>query len=224
MILRSILLFCLLSILIAGNSRAALVSNLSETPDGGSGGVGVNFGGFIELRSNSFTTGSNPLGYNLEAITLRMSDAFDFSGTPSGFSLELFSVPDSVPETPLLTFNGDNNPAVAGDYTYTTPGFFLTPNTTYAWVASAPDSPIDTFYLIRSTSSPNESSSDDWLIADQSLILSSFSGTWQSSGSLSAHQFSVSATAIPEPSTVGFLTMVSVALVSRTRSRRRPLR
>ncbi|MEM8496179.1 MAG: MarR family transcriptional regulator, partial [Planctomycetota bacterium] len=80
----------------------------------------------------------------------------DDFGTPSGFSLELFSVPDNVPDVSLLTFTGDNNPAVAGDYTYTTPGFFLTPNTTYAWVASAPNSPINTFYAIRSTSSSND--------------------------------------------------------------------
>ncbi|MEM1186852.1 MAG: hypothetical protein AAGI53_17850, partial [Planctomycetota bacterium] len=82
-----------------------------------------------------------------------MSDAF---GIPSGFNLELSSVLDSVPETPLLTLTGNNNPAVTGDYTYTTPGFFLTPNTTYAWVASAPNSPINTFYAIRSTRSSNE--------------------------------------------------------------------
>ncbi|MEM6691778.1 MAG: choice-of-anchor R domain-containing protein, partial [Planctomycetota bacterium] len=138
MILRAILSYCLLSILFAGDSTADLVSNLSEPSDGGSNGLGVNPGGFNDRLSNSFTTGSNPLGYNLDAITLRMSDAF---GTPSGFSLELFSVPDSVPDGSLLTFTGDNNPAVAGDYTYTTPGFFLTPNTTYAWVASAPNSP-----------------------------------------------------------------------------------
>ncbi|MEM6692311.1 MAG: PEP-CTERM sorting domain-containing protein, partial [Planctomycetota bacterium] len=108
-------------------------------------------------------------------------------------------------------------------YTYTTPGFYLTPNTTYAWVASAPNSPDSTFYAIRSTSSSNESSPDDWLIADQHLFKSSFSGTWQIGGSPTALQFSVSATAVPEPSSLALVSFASAVVAVGSRGRRRTL-
>lgn len=219
MFLRSALAFFLLATLAARDSKAAIVSNLNEPADFGADGLGVTISGGTFALANSFTTGGNPLGYSLEAVTLRLGNA---EGPASGFTLELFTVAGGIPDSPLLTFTGNDDPAVAGEYTYTTPGFFLAPNTTFSWVASAPDSPSDSFYFIESTSSNSESGSDGWLIDDRGLF--AFNGSWGPAASPAAYIFSVSATTIPEPSSLMLLSLVSAVAAGRSLLRRRPLR
>jgi PEP-CTERM motif len=180
------------------------LSNLGEAAIGGSVGSG----------EQSFETGASDNGYMLNSVTLLMDE---WAGDANNFSVSIYS--DNNGEAGILTgtLNGNADPETAGQYIYTTSSIILNPNTIY-WIVATCDmvssSPFPTFgYAWQTTSSSNYASANGWNIG------ADFIDAPISPGSNSPLlQFSLSATPVPEPSTLALAgAAIGVILTARLR-------
>jgi hypothetical protein len=184
----------------AFGQATVLVSNLTEASNGT---VPVAYYPPDEGSSNrydaagSFTTGSSST--LLGNITLAVAN-----GSGSGFSVALHSNAVDRPGTLLASLAGSSSPTVGGNYSYLPENTItLSANTTYWWVASVPNGTSSSYgFNLRSTASTSESSSAGWTVGDV-FRQQNNSGGWDPTGT--PLQFSVSASAIPEPSTYAAL-------------------
>ena len=169
------------------------------------------FGGGYETFSwgSSFTTGN--LTYQLSSVTM----AFDDGGSGSAFNLSLYSVTSGVPDTLIETL-GDPNPLTAGNYTFTSIGTTLAPNTTYALVGSPLTNEISNYYVDR-TISTNATSSASWVI-DDGFYNDSTSPGWTTDPAKLV--FDIQANLVPEPSTYALLSLGVLTLGIAARRRR----
>lgn len=162
--------------------------------------------------AGSFSTGST--AFSLSSINLSI-----VGGNGTGFAVALYSNSSSVPGTLLISLSGSSSPTTTGIYSYTpTSAQILGANTTYWWVASVPHSGIvATSFNIRSTGSGAESTSlDSWTIGNV-FRQQNNGGGWDATGT--PLMFSVSTTAIPEPST--YVLAAGLAVFGFTLVRRR---
>ena len=163
--------------------------------------------GNLAVGSNSWQaavliTGTNVGGYALNSVQLRMTDA---SNSPSGFKVMLYGEANNpnaaFPGSSLGTLFGANNPSTGGVYTYTDDSnITLSSDTTYFIVLTAGTTIADGAYDWSSTSTGSYGSynpTGGW-IGGNVLLHSSNGSSWAANSSYSP-QFSITATAIPEP-------------------------
>jgi len=168
--------------------------------------------GSSPIGSNSwlavdFTTGPNASGYMLNSIQLGMIDA---SGNPSGFTAMIYSAiifTGINPGSSLGTLNGSLNPATGGIYTYIPTGnLTLSPGTDY--------------FIVLTTGTAIANGAYDWSLAGANSY--NPNGGWHSPGGVLTSsngsswnfnpivaQFSITATAVPEPPALGLFALGS---------------
>ncbi len=185
---------------VSARGQTVFASNL---PNASAGFRAVNT---TNWAGSYFKTDNSAAGFSLNSITLRMdSNAVD----NGGFLLELWTGSSTAAEGYFASLSGSSGP-VDGDYTYTASGVTLQPNT-YYWAVARVDSGSG-LYSIRYTQSSN-GESGSWIIGDPAgngsvndLYASQDDGaSWYSPTAGVAMMMSVSATAIPEPSTYAAL-------------------
>lgn len=196
----------------AMEAQSVYLSNLSDASIGAAG-VGNSASAGEDWVGSEFECGNNIDGYSFDSVQLSMGNAV---GTPSGFSVMLYSsaggtAPD--PGSVLETLAGPNDPSTAGIYTYTTPeDIELLPDTDYFIVVTAKTS-LNTSYTWNYTSSNSSyDSGDGWTTESDNSYYSVGTGLAWSRG-IGMSQFSVTASAVSEPSTLCLLLLVSVGLL-----------
>ena len=170
---------------------------IDSTTQSVTGAAAINFS---DWNGNKFV--NDATSRNLQSITLSMDVAADTSGS---FRVELYSNSGSLPGSSLGILTGNGNPATAGLYTYTPSSTItLNPNTTYWVVAKVTSGLGDYSWNYTSTTTHGGTGT-----------LGGFSESFDQGGSWSAENvsfpsmFSVTATAVPEPSS--YAAMLGVA-------------
>jgi hypothetical protein len=178
------------------------VTYLSNVGQASAGGVAA---GSDSWWAEDFATGNNPGGYVLNSVQLGMTDA---SGSPNGFMVMIYqNVSGSGNPSPgtdnIGTLIGSLNPATSGTYTYAAP-----PNLILL--------PHEEFYIVMTGGTTIASGAYEWSgtgagsFASYNPIggwnaveawTSSNGSSWNGQGSGPTDlQFSITATAVPEPS------------------------
>lgn len=152
----------------------------------------------------TFTTGTNPNGYSLDSIQLSMGES---TGSPDGFNLSLYAVvPGGTIGSPDFDRNlGDlsgSDPLSEGVFSYSAFGLTLAPSTSYFVVATSSTSAEIGAFQWNVPSSGAYDSIEDWTMVGARLE-SDNGADWSTVRGLL--QYGVSATAIPEPSTLVLL-------------------
>jgi hypothetical protein len=196
------------------------LSNLSETSAGS-----LQVGSDLWLAAD-FHTGNDTGGYSLDSITLEMMDA---TGNPDNFLVMVYSSVATIaifPGSSLGALNGSANPSTAGIYTYI-PASSLTllPNTDYFIVLTAATAVADNAnynwsYVTANSYNP----SAGWRFPLNGVLTSGNGSSWDGRGFVGDFpQFAITATPIPEPSSLALLFLGSGVLFYVCRPWRRYL-
>jgi len=165
-----------------------------------------------------FETGSNSSGYLLNSIQLAMMDA---SGNPNDFDVMVYTVvgfSGAEPGSSLGALDGSANPSTTGIYTYTDDSSIaLSPNTQYFIVVTAGTSTATGAYEWSHAGTYSYNPVGGW-VTFANAFYSNNGSSW-SSGSSGDLQFTINASAIPEPSAWTLLLLGGgVFLYIRTRN------
>jgi hypothetical protein len=155
--------------------------------------------------AQKFQTGGDAGGYVLNAVQLTMDDSL---GSPTGFSVSLHSIDvASNPGVAISVLSGVM-PSLAGVYTYTASSVTLLPLTEYFIVASATSSSPEGAYLWKYAETADYQSLAGW-----QMSLHQYAGSGSSWGvfGTTPYHFGISATPVPEASTIA-LTGMGIAL------------
>ena len=189
-----------MSLMAPSGARAAvMVSNLAETLFSSSPlAFGFWFG-------NRFVTDGSADSFTLDNVVWDLGDASDTSGN---FFAGIYSDQSSQPGVQLELLSGTPNPAGAGDYTFTSAGLSLAPNTSY-WIVAGVTSGSGSYSWNLTASN---SHAGPWSIPSTATHIYSFDqgAIWQTASDGFPRQFSVSATAVPEPAN---LTVIFTAVI-----------
>lgn len=200
---------CLIA--VPASRATVMVSNLAETTFS-SFPVGVWWAG------NRFITDSSAPSFQLDSVTLSMDAA---SATDGGFFVAIYSDGIGEPGSLLGTLSGSSNPAAAGQYTCLSTGLSLAANTSY-WVVAGAGSGGGT-YNWNLTGDPF-SYTGPWQIPATDTHITSFSAggdNWNTLPNDSfPRQFSISATAVPEPTISTLLMMAGTLALGIVRRRK----
>ena len=167
--------------------------------------------GSAEVGSDSwlaagFETGNNTGGYVLDSVQLAMAPA---SGAPSQFIVALYSAHDPIahrPDSSLGILAGSSDPETSGIYNYTASGVTLPPSTYYYVVLTSGTTVSSGFYAWSFDNSPPVTSGG-WG-GTQRLLYSRDGLSWNSL--FGDRQFSLTATAVPEPDTLSLLALAGL--------------
>lgn len=171
-----------------------MVSNLTESRVDA---VSVTTGAWW---ASSFTTHSET-SYTLNSVSLKFSAAANTSGN---FFVRLYSNNSGVPGSSLETLSGTANPSSATTYSFTSTGTTLSAGTRYWLVAGVTSGAGDYKWDWTNSTAQNSVEGQSWGIGDDDVHTSTNSGSsWVFDGA--AMQFSVNATAVPEPGTYAAL-------------------
>lgn len=213
------------TLLIMGSAAHAQIIMVSNAGLDGTGEAYVEYSTFFGStyhwdRAQSFTTGVG--SYTLNSIDLKLVGR---NYDPSTFTVALYSDSGGDPGSLLATLTGNSDPNTAGTYTYTaTGGYALDASTPYFMVASVPSGELGDQYSYRMSTDPSDSettSVDSWTLGNGHHSRNNAgSGTW--SFDSSSLIMSVTATAVPKPSTYagifGGLALIGTFLVRRRKS------
>ncbi|MGH8046031.1 MAG: choice-of-anchor R domain-containing protein [Chthoniobacterales bacterium] len=170
---------------------------------------------------NRFITDNSAPSFLLDSVTVKMDTA---DAMPGNFFVAIYSHATDGPGTLLQTLTGNTNPATAGDYTYTSSGLSLAPNTSY-WVVTGVSSGGvgGSGYLWKLSGDPFNFTGPWTIPATDTHITSIGAGgeNWRTDLPHDAYprQFSVSATAVPEPAVFVLVGLGVVTLLLRRRAR-----
>jgi hypothetical protein len=218
-ILLPILAFALplLSPQIAQAQGTIYVSSLG-LPSTGSASVGSDL-----WLAEGFWTGTNAAGYVLNSVQLALGDAV---GNPSGFTAMIYNQDPQIvigpfPGSSISALNGSLDPVGGGIYTYT-PGSSLTlsPRSNYFIVLTARTTAADGAYQWSFAAPQHPTSSGGW--GGSQIPFASSDGLNWGPGPVGTVQFAISATAVPEPATLGLLALGGLFLV-RYRRKAQPV-
>jgi hypothetical protein len=205
----------LLSQQIAQAQGTTYVSSLGLTPTGSSSVASDSW------LAAGFLTGTNAGGYLLDSVQLALTNA---SGNPSGFSAMICSL-SPFPAAPWIgsslgTLDGSSAPETAGLYTYSpTSNLTLSPRTAYVIVLTAGTPLANGAYEWSVTSTFSPTVTGGWS-AMNNAISSSDGLTWRGVA-IGLALLSVSATPVPEPSTLALLALGGGFLLWRRRKAKR---
>lgn len=176
------------------HAQTVVVSNTAESTGGSAGALKASgFMGVDQWGGGSFTTGATAM--NLDSVIL---DFLSVSNVP-GLQLSIYSNASDRPGVSLAVL-GSATTIDAGNLIYAfapTSTLALQPTTTYWWISNYVS---DGQYSVGMTASTNETSAFGWTIGN-GLVQSSNGGTSWNVDTLYTMQFSVAASAVPEPST-----------------------
>jgi hypothetical protein len=188
----------LVGLLIQQFAVAQGTTYLSSLSQNATGNLSV---GSDSWMAADFITGNNIGGYVLDSVQLGMASS---SGNPTDFSVMIYNngaFPVGVaPGNSLASLNGSANPSAAGIYTYApASSLMLSPNTDYFIVLTAGTAVDNGAYNWRERAYP-PSGIDNWRAGNGVLHSSNGTSAWSATPYLGIAQFSITATAIPEPS------------------------
>lgn len=217
---------------VAPASQAVeMLNNLNENT------VGASFVGYADFfdpnppvviwAGSRFVTDNSASSFQLESVTLSMAAGSDDSG---GFSVAIYEDVGSAPgAVPLEILDGDDNPFAAGEYTYTSLlGLLLAPNTSYWVVARGVEDGGLYGWNVQDAEvePPPFPFTGPWTIPDTATHITSFNleggDNWNSATDGYPRQFSIDATAVPEPSYLAVLAVLGgMAICARRKAARR---
>jgi hypothetical protein len=170
-----------------------------------------------------FFTGTNADGYVLDSVQLALADG---SGSPSGFTAMIYAqnhiIPGAVlPGSSLGTLNGSLNPVTSGIYTYTpASSLALSPSTPYFIVLTAGTTVANGAYWWNQSAFPPGSTgvwgADNAVLHSSDGISDWFSDPYPYPYSGLA-QFSITATAVPEPRVLSLFALGGLCFLWRRR-------
>lgn len=187
-------------------AQTVYVSNLSQTytPSSYTGVTAT------QWLAQPFTTGST------DTTLASIGMAFNSGGSGTGIVFRLYTAGSGAPGTLLSTLSTAGAPASGGTITFTPASAIqLSANTTYWAVASASSG---SSFRASITTATGETSADGWSIANNRYATTNSGTSWNSGGNLL--RISVSASAIPEPSTYAACAGVAVLGLAVWRRRR----
>jgi hypothetical protein len=154
-------------------------------------------------------TGNNPGGYVLNSIQLGMTDA---SGNPSGFAVMIYSLSSDpsglFPGSSLDTLNGPANPSAAGIYNYIpASSLTLSASTDYFIVLTGATAVANGAYGWNFENAASYNPTDGWFARATMKSSDGSSSSWRINPPFNFSAFAITATPIPEPSSLalGFL-------------------
>lgn len=196
------------------------ISNLTQPPPQPPASFVIslmqNLGGGVNQYAQSFTTGNTAIAFELESIVLSMYSLGQ--AEEGGFNLSIYDNNVAAPGSALGALAGSASPVLTQEYTYTASGITLSASTTY-WIVVSNNS-MTTPY--------------GWKLANEAATVTS---GWATPLSFSSRQganawaeypvavpeslrYSLNASPVPEPGSVGLLMMGAGAafLLKRRRS------
>ena len=200
------------------SSQTVFLSSLGQSPAGYSDVSFSTSGSTHSAVGQAFTVGGADV--ILDNVTIKTAG----TGTGTGFTVGLYSHKSfsTAPDSLIETLTGETAPTAIGTYSYTSSAStLLLANTTYWWVATVP-SGTDSNFNINRIPLGSMSASGGWSALQSygtTMTGTNFDG-WSGIGGRSV-EFSISASAVPEPATAVLLAGLAAlgAAVSR-RSRR----
>jgi hypothetical protein len=196
-------------------SGAIIYANYDGITPGGSGSYSVSlhsfFGTYISCQKVAVCFTTDGSTYQLDSVTLNLNLS---SGDSSDLSVGLCDDSGSLPGASLGRLTNPSSIEGQNNYTFTTTGLTLAPDTTY-WIVAEPLGEMEVGWA-------DTVSSLGWACADTGSY--SLWGPWEpgqgtygSTPSLMVN----GTTAVPEPSTYSLLALGFVALLGSLRLRRR---
>ena len=196
-------------------SGAIIYSNYDGITPGGSGSYSVSlhsfFGNYISCQKIAVCFTTDGSAYQLDSVILNLSLS---SGDSSDLSVGLYDDSGSLPGASLGRLTNPSSIEGQDNYTFSTTGLTLAPDTTY-WIVAEPLSEMEVGWA-------DTLSNWGWACADTGSY--GLWGPWEPGQDAYGSTPSLvvnGTTAIPEPSTFSLLTLGFVALLGSLRLRRR---
>jgi hypothetical protein len=187
--------------------------NLGISGTGSLSATNTDFGGGaltdpVASLAQGFTTGTSSQYLTVQSVTLGLFS----DDLPSTRTVSIFSNNAGVPGTAIYTSNAEAV-TTTGKYTFTFSSTVLSPNTSYWIVPQGPAS----WYLNSPFSLPQAFNSSGWSHLGTKQAATASPSSWVDAD---LPNYSVSITAVPEPSTFA-LTGIAIAAAGLMRWRRR---
>lgn len=185
------------------------VSNLEFSP------LGNVFRSANQFLAAGFTTDSSATQFSLTGVSLPFAST---AGTIDNFTVSIYTASGTnLPDTLVGTLAGPTSPPSSVTSTFTNSSLLLNANTTY-WITWGFTSGTG-FY--ESPQMNVTSASGDWALIDRPAISTNAGSSWSAGGVGFPMQFSVQASAVPEPAAAATLAGLIILGFTATRRRRR---